>query len=339
MSLRNKFQGKIDKAYVCSELRDYLGMTFGVMLFSFGWATFLLPYEIVTGGVTGICAIIFYGIGIPVSYTNFIINAFLLVVGLRILGFKFLVKTIYATLLLTVMLGIAQDIMTNPETGELYQLMGKGNDFMSLVIGCCITGISWAIVFLNNGSTGGTDIVGASINKYYNISLGKIFVMVDIVIIGSSYFMFEGKGYETLLIWRKIVFGLCTMFIETSMLDFVMSKRRSSVQFMIFTTKDKEISAAIAKATDHSVTLLDGHGWYSGKAMKVVCVLAKKSESQVIFRLIKIIDPKAFVSQSDVIGVFGEGFDRIKVRVKQKHIDDTLPPEMIDSNDETQKTS
>jgi len=105
------------------------------------------------------------------------------------------------------------------------------------------------------------------------------------------------------------------------MLDYVMSWQRQSVQFLIFSRKYKEIAQAITNITDHSLTLLDGHGWYSGDEMKVVCLLAKKSESVTIFRLIKMIDPNAFVSQSAVIGVYGEGFDQIKVKVKKSHED------------------
>lgn len=115
-----------------------------------------------------------------------------------------------------------------------------------------------------------------------------------------------------------VVFGLCTMVIECTMLDYVMSVQRQSVQFFIFSHKYNEIASAITKKTDHTLTILDGHGWYTGKEMKVICLLAKKSESVLIFRLIKMIDPRAFVSQSSVIGVYGEGFDQIKVKVKKE---------------------
>jgi len=140
-----------------------------------------------------------------------------------------------------------------------------------------------------------------------------------VCIVGSSLFLDNFGALDIRL--QKVIFGLCTIFIECSMLDYVMSLQRQSVQFFIFSRKYKEISKAITEVTDHSLTLLDGHGWYSGKDMKVVCLLAKKSESVTIFRLIKMIDPNAFVSQSAVIGVYGEGFDQIKVKVKKSHED------------------
>ena len=111
-----------------------------------------------------------------------------------------------------------------------------------------------------------------------------------------------------------VVFGLCTMVIENFMLDYIYNRQRSSVQFLIFTERWQEIANAIGTQLDHGVTILDAHGWYTGQERKVLCILAKKNESLTIFRLIKMIDPRAFVSQSAVIGVFGEGFDQIKVK-------------------------
>ena len=184
---------------------------------------------------------------------------------------------------------------------------------MSLLIGCTMTGTSLAIVFMNNGSTGGTDIIAAAVNKYYNFSLGQVLIGVDLCIIGSCFFIPEFG--DSLARIPKVVFGLCTMVVENFMLDYVMNARRESVQFMIFSKKHMEIANAIGTEMDHGVTILDGHGWYTGQEMKVLCILAKRRESTSIFRLIKMIDPNAFVSQSSVIGVYGEGFDKIKVKI------------------------
>ena len=105
------------------------------------------------------------------------------------------------------------------------------------------------------------------------------------------------------------------------MLDYIYNRQRSSVQFLIFSERWQEIANAIGVQLNHGVTILDGHGWYTGQERKVLCILAKKNESLSIFRLIKMIDPKAFVSQSAVIGVFGEGFDEMKVKVNTNNSD------------------
>ncbi len=305
----------LTRQQVLTETKDYVVITFGLMLYTFAFTVFLLPYEIVTGGIAGVGAIVFYATGFPVQYTFFIINAVLIVAALKILGWRFLAKTIYATFMLTAMLEVAQEIVIRPD-GTFYKLMGEGNDFMSLVVGCILSGTALAIVFLSRGSTGGTDIVAAVVNKYHDISLGRVLIMVDLVIISSSLFIDSFGSLE--LRFQKVAFGLCTMFIECLMLDYVMNTRRQSVQFLIFSKKHKEIADAISKQTDHTMTILDGHGYYTGAEMKVICLLAKKNESVTIFRLIKSIDPNAFVSQSSVIGVYGEGFDAIKVKVKKE---------------------
>lgn len=305
---------KMTKQDLIYEVRDYFNITLGLMLYTLGFTVFLLPYEIVTGGIAGISAIVFYSTGFPVQYTFFIINAALIILALKTLGWKFLTKTIYATFILTFMLELAQEIVVQPD-GTFYKLLGEGNDFMSLVIGCIITGTALAVVFLNNGSTGGTDIVAAVVNKFHNISLGKALIMVDFCIIGSCLFIDSFGAID--LRFRKVVFGLCTMLIECLMLDYVMYWQRQSVQFMIFSKKYQEIAFAISRKTDHTLTILDGHGFWTGRPTKVLCLLAKKRESVQIFRIVKQIDPNAFVSQSSVIGVYGEGFDEMKVKVKE----------------------
>ena len=304
----------LNKQEYWNEAKDYIYITLGLMLYTFGWTVFLLPYKIVTGGITGLSAIIFYATGIEISFSYFIINALLLVMALKILGLKFLMKTIYAIFMLSFLLWAAQRMVTGPH-GEMHQILGAGQEFMSLVIGCIMTGTSLAIVFLHNGSTGGTDIIAASVNKYHNFSLGTVLIAVDLCIIGSCIFI-PNFGADFLTRAHTVVFGLCTMVVENFMLDYVMNVRRESVQFMIFSHKYQEIADAIGTQMDHGVTILDGHGWYTGNDMKVLCILAKKNESQTIFRLIKMIDPNAFVSQSAVIGVYGEGFDEMKVRIK-----------------------
>lgn len=307
----------VNHKIIFNEIKDYFFITLGLMMFSFGWTVFLLPYQIVTGGVTGISAIVFYVTKIPIEDTYLVINIALLLVALKVLGFKFMMKTIYAIFALALFLWAAQEILRLPN-GNFIQILGPGQEFMSLAIGTCITGCSLAIVFLHNGSTGGTDIVAAVVNKFFNFSIGQALIALDIIIIGSCLFI---PTFGDTMVERstKLVFGFMAMAIECLMLDYVMNAQRESVQFMIFSKKWQEIANAIGTKMDHGVTILDGHGWYTGHERKVLCILARKRESVTIFRLIKMIDPNAFVSQSSVIGVYGEGFDSIKVKVPKKN--------------------
>lgn len=295
------------------ECKDYLCITLGILLFTLAVTVFLLPYQIVTGGVSGVGALVFYATGVPLQYTYFAINAVLILATLRILGWRFLTKTIYATVVLTLFMELEQQIVEMPNS-EFYKLLGEGNDFMSLVIGCMLTGTALAVIFLNNGSTGGTDIVAAAVNKHHPITLGKVIIVIDCLIVLSSLFVTTLGPIEIRL--QKVVFGACTIVIECLMLDFVMYLQRQSVQFLIFSRKYEQIADEILRTTDHTCTILDGRGWYTKEPVKVICVLVKKTESLQIFRLIKQIDPNAFVSQSSVIGVYGESFDPIKVKIK-----------------------
>ena len=300
---------------ILNEVKDYMFIALGLSIYTIAFTVFLMPYQIVAGGVTGLSAIIYYATGFHLENTYIIINGLLLIVALKILGVKFLMKTIFAIFTLYFMLVIAQDLIPKQANGLPFKLMGEGQDFMSMIIGCVMTGIALATVFLNNGSTGGTDIIAASVNKYHNVSLGSVLIAADFCIIGSCMFFPQFGTYMERA--HKVMFGFCVMTMENYVLDYVMNARRQSVQFMIFSQKWQEIANAIGTQMNHGVTILDGHGWYTGHQMKVLCILAKKNESVNMFRLIKMIDPNAFVSQSSVIGVYGEGFDEMKVSMKK----------------------
>mgnify|MGYP002623309562 CR=1 FL=1 len=300
---------------VFNEVKDYFFITLGLVMYAVAFTVFLMPYQIVAGGVTGLSAIIYYATGFHLENTYIIINGMLLLVALKVLGLKFMVKTIYAIFTLYFLLIIVQDLMPKQDNGMPIKLLGEGQDFMSMIIGCVITGIALATVFFHNGSTGGTDIIAASVNKYHNVSLGSVLITADFLIIGSCMFFPQFGDYIERA--HKVMFGFCVMTLENFVLDYVMNARRQSVQFMIFTKKWQEIANAIGTKMNHGVTILDGHGWYTGQDIKVLCILAKKNESVNMFRLIKMIDPQAFVSQSAVIGVYGEGFDEMRVKVKE----------------------
>ncbi|MCF2593154.1 YitT family protein [Bacteroides caecigallinarum] len=287
------------------ESKDYLAITFGLMCYALGWAAFMLPYQITTGGATGICAIIYYVTGIEIQVSYFILNAILMGFALKILGPKFSIKTIFAIIVLTFFLWFFQRLLEGDD-GKLPLLLGPGQDFMACVIGAGLLGFGIGIVFCNNGSTGGTDIIAWIINKYKDVTLGRMIMYCDIVIISSCYFIFHD--------WRRVLFGFCVLFIMSIVIDYVVNSARQSVQFLIFSRKHDEIAEGISTQINRGVTLLDGKGWYSKQDIKVVVVLAKKSQSLDIFRLVKDIDPNAFISQSNVVGVYGEGFDPLKVK-------------------------
>ncbi len=290
---------KIEKKSIFKEVRDYVLIAMAMIFYCIGWTIFLLPNNITTGGVPGISSILFWGVGIPVQASYFVINAVLLLFALRILGWKFCVKTIYGVLILTVALSLFRHY-----TVGVHLLHDQ--PFMASVIGAVFCGCGVGLGLSSNGSTGGTDIIAAIINKYRDVSLGKVILICDVIIISSSYFVLKD--------WEKVIYGYVVLFITAFCIDQVVNTMRRSVQFFIISDKYQEIGHRINENPRRGCTVINGEGFYSGHEVKMLFVLAKKSESNTIFRLIDEIDPAAFVSQSAVIGVYGEGFDRFKVK-------------------------
>ena len=303
------------------DVRDYLVITLGLALYAVGFTCFQLPYELATGGLSGIAAVIFYGTGFPVQYTFFLVNIVLLIIAVKVLGWRFCVKTVFAVFVLTLLLGLAQDFMRNlaANNPDMFQSVNPksklphvvyNNPFMSCLLAAVLEGIGIGMVFVSNGSTGGTDIINAIINKYKDVTLGQMNIVIDFMIVTSSLLL-PTSSIE------KLLYGYCTLVITGILLDYVVEKGRQSVQFLIFSRRYDEIAAAINR-THRGVTVLDAQGWYTKEERKVLVVMAKQSESTTIFRIIQNVDPNAFVSQSKVIGVYGEGFDKIKVKADKK---------------------
>ena len=280
------------------EMRDYLMIALGMIMYGIGWTVFLLPNDITTGGVPGIASLVYFATGLPVQYVYFGINFLLLLLAIRILGWKFSIKTIFAVFTLTSFLPIIQQL-----TDGVHLL--NDQPFMACVIGASFCGGGIGIAFSSNGSTGGTDIIAAIINKYRDITLGRVMLFCDLIIISSSYFVLKD--------WEKVVYGFVTLYICSFVLDQVVNSARQSVQFFIISKKYQEIGKEI-NALHRGVTVIDATGLYTGQEQKMMFVLAKKRQSTTIFRIINDIDPTAFVSQSAVIGVYGEGFDHFKLK-------------------------
>ena len=288
----------LSRQVLLRETRDYLMIALGMILYGIGWTVFLLPNDITTGGVPGIASIVFWATGFPVQYTYFLINAVLLMLALKILGFKFSIKTIFAVFTLTFFLSLIQKL-----TADMHLLQDQ--PFMACVLGASFCGSGIGIAFSSNGSTGGTDIIAAIINKYRDITLGRVMMICDMIIITSSYFVLKD--------WENVIFGFVTLFVIGFVLDYIVNSARQSVQFFIISKKYQEIGKEI-NALHRGVTVIDATGLYTGQEQKMMFVLAKKRQSTTIFRIINDIDPTAFVSQSAVIGVYGEGFDHFKLK-------------------------
>lgn len=287
------------------EFNDYLAIAVGLALYALSWTTLMLPYGITTGGVTGVSAIIFYATGFEMQISYLLINSVFLIFALKILGWRFCAKTVYAVLLLTIFLKVGQIFMSDGN-GGFKLILGEGQNFMACVVGAILCGIGVGMCFAANGSTGGTDIIAAIVNKYRDVSLGRVILLIDILIIGSTYFVFHDI--------TRMLFGYVTMMIMSASLDFYVNSARQSIQILIFSYKYEELANYINQEIHRGVTVLNGMGWYSKQESHVLVVLVRKPDATNILRAIKQIDPNAFISMSRVVGVYGQGFDKIKVK-------------------------
>lgn len=276
-------------------IKDYVFITFGLLLFVLGWLLFLIPAEITGGGVSGIAAVIFFATKIPVSVTFLIINVILVLVAIKILGASFGVKTIYSIAVLTVFFAVFQNILEKPIVDDT---------FLSAVLGGMMGGIGLGVVFSRGGSTGGTDIFAMIIMKYRNVSPGKIIMLCDVIIIGSSYFVFQSP--------EKLVYGYVSMWVVSYSLDSFLSGSNRSAQMFIVSKKYEAIADYINNEAIRGVTILNGTGWYTKEESKIVMSVVKKRETSAIFRKIKEIDPEAFITMGSVMGVYGQGFEQLK---------------------------
>ena len=277
-------------------VKELIMITFGLLLISCGWKFFFLPNQITLGGATGISAMVQYATNgkIPLFVTYLAINILLLILAIKRLGWAFSIKTIFGVVVLTIAFAVipAQKLV---ET-EL---------FMAVILGGLLNGAGIGIIFLNNGSSGGTDIIAKLVTQHRNITIGRVMLYCDVCIISSSFFLPTGN-------LEKVVYGLVAMTVSTLTVDMVINGVRQSVQFFIFTKEFEKIADAITAELGRGATIIDGMGWYSKEHIKILTVLVRRNESTRIFRIVKDIDPEAFVSQMSAIGVYGKGFDVMK---------------------------
>ena len=285
--------------------RDYLFITLGVSIYAFGFSAFVLPHDVVIGGLAGASTILFYTTGLPIAVGTYALNLTLLAIAYKVVGKEFVLGTIFGATMISVALGVAI-----PLCGNIFHL----DPFLSCVIGGILCGTGVGIAFTHGGSTGGTDIIAAMVSKHTNVSVGRTMIYVDMCIISSSYFIF-GKI-------DNVIYGFIFLFVASYMADLLINTNRQAVQFIIFSKHWHRIADAINNEAGRGCTVLDGTGWYTKRPVKILMVMCRKIEQVTIFRIIKRIDPDAIVTQANVNGVYGQGFDKIKVRLKS---DDKKP--------------
>ena len=296
--------------------KDYFLIVLGLMLYALGFTAFILPHEVVIGGVAGIGTLVYFATGgiIPVAVTQYAVNLILLAMAFKIVGKTFVMRTIFGATVISLSIGLFEGyFMSRP---PLIPDMS-----MSVILGAILCGIGIGTIFIHNGSSGGTDIVAAMVSKVSNVSVGRIFIFCDMTIVLLSIFLpFEGD-FEARIQARVpiIVYGWVVTFIIAYITDMIINTNRQATQFYIFSTKWDEIADAINQEAHRGVTVMNAEGWYTKREIKVLMVWCRKIESVTIFRIVKSIDESAFITQTNTNGVYGKGFDKMKVKTRPKN--------------------
>ncbi len=281
------------------QIKDFLLIFTGVLVYAIGYTAFILPEKVVMGGVSGVSALLYYATSFSPGYSIWILNFLMLFIAIKALTRQFIYRTVIGVTMLSVLVRLLQPLFME------YPLVTAGEDrFMHVLIGGVMCGAGLGLIYAHNGSTGGTDIIIALLNKHFRMSFGRAMQFIDITIISSSYLLFHSM--------EVIVYGVAFTLIASYACDYVVNGTRQTVQFIIISRKYKEIADVINRNVKRGVTVIEGKGWYSKKDVDILIVMARRYETQDIFGYIKEIDPNALVSQSNCQGVFGEGFDSIK---------------------------
>ncbi|MDE6378629.1 MAG: YitT family protein [Duncaniella sp.] len=284
--------------------RDYVMIVVGILLFGFGFSAFILPEKVVIGGVTGLGTIVYLLTGktYMIGVTQYAINLALLFMAYFVLGKDFVIKTIFGATVIAIVVTILPPLFPHS--------LVPSQPLLGVCFGAMLTGIGLGLVFVHNGSTGGTDIVSAMVAKRTTVSIGRTMLCVDFAIISSSYFLTHDIV--------RVLYGLFTLIITSYMVDVIINSNRQAVQFLIISPKWERIANAVNHYARRGVTVMDGMGWYTKHSVKILLIVCRKIESVTIFRIVKSIDAGAFITQANVNGVYGQGFDEMKVKQDMK---------------------
>lgn len=313
-SIFTTFNNMIKKStFTWRDLRDYIFIILGLSLYAFGFTAFILPEKIVMGGMAGLGSVVYFltdrlheagsfPLAIPVGVTMYAVNFILLAIAFRIVDRTFVVRTLFGMTVLSVIIFYFQPIFSVAN-------ILPNDRLLSIALGSCIMGVGIGTVFIHNGSSGGTDIVAAMVSKKSNVTIGRTMMMCDFLIVGSAYFVL---GYAI----NEIVYGLLVTMLTGYMCDEIINSNRQAVQFTIFSNRWEEIATAINNDANRGCTVFTGMGWYSKHDVKMLMVMCRKIESVNIYRIIKSIDNEALITQCNVNGVYGKGFDTLKLKMK-----------------------
>ena len=295
---------------VLKTIWEYLALTAGGLLFSVAWVCFMIPNGMSSGGIMGICTMVQFATGFSASILYFAINALLLIIAVVIFGIGFGFKTIYTIAVISFfewLLADAQWLMCIP--GQFFYVREA---CLVPILAGLLEAVGIGIVLRYGGSSGGSDIIALIVGKYYPVPLGRVFLITDVVVI-TAIIALPDKSFA------DAVYGYEMAVVFSMVVDLVLVGSRSTIQVNIFSEKHAEIARYVTEKMDRGVTVLQAQGWFTKKDRKVLLILMHRKQLAELTRVIKEVDPRAFMSVAKVASVYGEGFEEIKGGLKKKH--------------------
>lgn len=285
-------------------LKDYLWIILGSVITAAAINIFLVPYKIAPGGVTGIATVIFYMVGerLPVGTIMLILNVPLFIFGMKFIGRRFTVRTLFSTIFLSVVIDAAEPL-TNWFIGqlELEKLTASPDYLLYSIFGGFFMGLGLGFVFKSGATTGGTDLAARIVHHFNSsISMGKSLLFIDTAVI-----LFAAIAFNSFLL---ALYSVLSLYISSKIIDIILEGVNFAKAVYIISDHADEIAQAIMREIDRGVTALNGTGMYTGNEKKVLYCVLQHGQLPVLKALVIKIDPSAFIILSDVTEVLGEGF-------------------------------
>ena len=293
-------------------INEFLILTVACFIFALAWEGFMIPNGMSAGGMMGLCTVVQYATGglIPAQYSYFAINALLIIVAVIAMGIGFGFKTIYCI----VMSSLAMEVVAS--VPEIHSVVGQffyvRETLLIPVIAGLLEAVGLGLVLRYGASTGGTDIIALMINKYWPVSLSKVFLISDIIIV-ALLLLLPDKSFT------DMVYGLVEIITFSALIDYVVGGDKSSYQLLVFSDHYSDIADHIINNMDRGVTVLSAKGWFTKKEKNVLLILINRKQLPSLTKVIKEVDPRAFMSVSSTNNVYGEGFEEIKTGFKKKN--------------------
>lgn len=292
-------------------IKEYIILTVASFIFAAAWECFMIPNGMSAGGMMGLCTIVQYATGdlIPAQVSYIALNAVLMVIAVLAMGIGFGFKTVFCILVSTLAMSLISGIdVLHSVPGEFLYMEQK---VLVPIVAGVLEAVGIGLILRYGGSTGGSDIVALMINKYWPVSLSTTFLIMDLFIC-AMLLVLPGKTFS------DMCYGLEMVVVFSFMVDTVVGGKKSSYQLFVFSDKYKEIADYIIYKMERGVTVLQAQGWYTKKSKEVLMILISQKELPSLNKVIKDIDPRAFMSISTTNNVYGEGFEEMKTGVKLK---------------------